>query len=78
MIKELHRSGNDTIKIHPPISPADMKHIKECLALSTDTAIGLVQKIWFDAQLQLSQKGRRGNCDLTRHSSVIKVDVNGK
>ncbi|MGH0138193.1 UNVERIFIED_CONTAM: hypothetical protein FKN15_066744 [Acipenser sinensis] len=54
----------------------DFKRLRESEALSPDTAVGLVRKVWFDLQLNLAQLGCEGVRQLTETSFEIRKDEN--
>ncbi|KAL7371576.1 hypothetical protein ABVT39_001492 [Epinephelus coioides] len=77
ILKRYRKSGEDTSFHHPRIPESDLEIIRCSFALSPDTPLGLVRKVWFDIQLCLAWRGREGNRELTMASFSIQRDEDG-
>lgn len=77
ILKRYRKSGKDTSFHHPRITESDLQTIRCSSALSPDTPLGLVRKVWFDIQLCFARRGREGSRELTMTSFVIQRDEHG-
>ncbi|KAK0134447.1 hypothetical protein N1851_029942 [Merluccius polli] len=77
ILKRYIKSGKDTSVHHPRITELDLQIIRCSSALSPDTPVGLVRKVWFDIQLCFARRGREGSRELTMTSFVIQRDEYG-
>ncbi|XP_047460232.1 zinc finger MYM-type protein 4 isoform X2 [Mugil cephalus] len=77
MLKRYRKSGKDTSFHHPRIPESELEQIRSSSALSPDTPLGLVRKVWFDIQLCLARRGREENRELTMTSFTIQRDEDG-
>uniref|UniRef100_A0A8C9XGL7 ZMYM2-like/QRICH1 C-terminal domain-containing protein n=1 Tax=Sander lucioperca TaxID=283035 RepID=A0A8C9XGL7_SANLU len=77
IVKTHRKNGQDKAKHHPHVTEADLKLLRESTALSPDTPLGLVSKVWFDLQLCLARRGTEGTRELTASSFAINVDDAG-
>lgn len=75
--KRYRKSGKDTSFHHPRITESDLQRIRCSSALSPNTPLGLVRKVWFDIQLCFARRGREGSRELTMTSFVIQRDEHG-
>ncbi|MGH0165620.1 UNVERIFIED_CONTAM: hypothetical protein FKN15_049249 [Acipenser sinensis] len=77
-MKTFRKAGKDKARHPPPqITSLDLKCLRETEALSPDTAVGLVGKVWFDLQLNLARLGCEGVRQLTKTSFEVRKDENG-
>lgn len=77
VLKRYRKSGKDTSLHNPRIPESDLEQIRSSPALSPDTPLGLVRKVWFDIQLCLARRGRAGSRELTMSSFIIQRDEDG-
>jgi hypothetical protein len=77
VIKRYRKSGKDTSLHHPRISESDLKRIRSSTALSPDSPVGLVRKVWFDIQICLARRGREGTRELSMSSFILQRDEDG-
>ncbi|KAK0138061.1 hypothetical protein N1851_025724 [Merluccius polli] len=77
ILKRYIKSGKDTSFHHPRITELDLQIIRCSSALSPDTPVGLVRKVWFDIQLCFARRGRERSRELTMTSFIIQRDEHG-
>ncbi|KAK0143489.1 hypothetical protein N1851_018401 [Merluccius polli] len=76
-LRRYRKSGKDTSFHHPHITESDLQRIRCSSALSPDTPVGLVRKVWFDIQLCFARRGRERSRELTMTSFIIQRDEHG-
>ena len=67
----------DTATHHQSISDTDFAKIKTSMAISPDTASGLLHKVWFDVQLHMGRRANEGNRALRPESFAVRTDDTG-
>ena len=77
ILKRYIKSGKDTSFHQPRITESDLQIIRCSSALSPDTPVSLVRKVWFDIQLCFARCGREGSRELTMTSFIIQRDEHG-
>lgn len=77
IMKCLRKLSKNVSKHNPRISDRDLHVLKTSPAFSTDTARGLLAKVWFDLQFYFARRGQEGHRDLMPQSFRISKDEQG-
>lgn len=77
VLKRIRKSGRDITSHHQALSPGDVRVLRHSRVMDTSTPRGLLNKVWFDVQVNFGRRGKQANRNLKPDSFVIRKDERG-
>ncbi|XP_072033396.1 uncharacterized protein [Amphiura filiformis] len=78
MVVKLKDEGKAAVNHKQPIEPQDMQKIRASDALNQNTPRGLLNKVFIDIMLFMSQRGRENLREMEKDEFQVKVDANNR